>query len=811
VRLFISLAVCLAPAALVRADATPTPTPDPTYAALRGMKPDKTGVPVQDLVLTRDVIRLHFDSGTFYLLAPVEGRTLGAVFIGKGGWELTPATEGERRHLALLTEEKDFKSLVDTFERATLLFTDGTADEIRKATAGPAPAAAEAEKAGHVFDGYLAMQKKGLRSNLHLRLLADVLAGTPPDQGMFLASVDGKKLPAGLLAVDPKGIETLGLSPMLGGETTTFFTPGGFNPGFWYLSHAKTGRPPAPYLAVDGLHYAIDTRIEKNTDLAGTTVMDLEVKVPGLRVLPLALVRKLRVSSAAVAYADGPFRDVAFIQEDEKDDADTAVVLPEAPGVGSRIHVRLAYKGDEVLESHGDGNYRVRARESWYSNVGSFNDVATFDLTYHVPKRNQVVSVGQLVDSHVDEDAAVFHFRADDPVRVAGFNYGRFRKLARTDSGMVVQVFTNPGMPEFSEDIEEFFEHTKFDTGHLADSALADGVNAIRTCTHYFGPLPIKEVNITQQVDWFFGQSWPSLIYLPYVAFLDSTTRVQLGLMDVKEFVDEVGPHEMAHQWWGHQIGWDGYRDQWLSEGLAEFSAALVSQQTGGMKKYVSYFTRARAQILKKWPGNSYANWEVGPINLGWRLPEGDRQRGAYSAVVYTKGSYVPHMLRMMMRESGRPKTPGGKPADPDENFIAMMKDFTTSFAGKNPSNADFQKVVERHMTKPMNLTGDGKMDWFFREWLDGTEIPRYKYRLDGQPAGEGKFRLTGEITQSEVGPDFRMLVGIYGEFDEGRTALLARVPLVGASTLPLNVEMALPQRPKAIVLNALRDVLDRD
>ena len=78
-----------------------------------------------------------------------------------------------------------------------------------------------------------------------------------------------------------------------------------------------------------------------------------------------------------------------------------------------------------------------------------------------------------------------------------------------------------------------------------------------------------------------YGQSWPTLIFLPYDSLLDSTTRHFLGLQDTAEgaeFYNVVAVHEMAHQWWGHMVGWKTYHDQWLSEGIAEVSAALYLQ-----------------------------------------------------------------------------------------------------------------------------------------------------------------------------------------------------------------------------------------
>src|SRR5688500_17076149 len=89
-----------------------------------------------------------------------------------------------------------------------------------------------------------------------------------------------------------------------------------------------------------------------------------------------------------------------------------------------------------------------------------------------------------------------------------------------------------------------------------------------------------------------FGQSWPTLIYMPIFAYLDSTTRVRL--MGIRGGTDEfwkyVGPHEVAHQWWGHIVGWSTYRDQWISEGFAEFSASLYVQHAVGFDKFKEFW-----------------------------------------------------------------------------------------------------------------------------------------------------------------------------------------------------------------------------
>jgi hypothetical protein len=157
----------------------------------------------------------------------------------------------------------------------------------------------------------------------------------------------------------------------------------------------------------------------------------------------------------------------------------------------------------------------------------------------------------------------------------------------------------------------------------------------------------------------------------------------------------------------------------------------------------------------------------------------------------------------MMMWDGSSPK--------PDERFIALMQDFTRTYGGKLATTADFQSVVERHMTPGMNATGDGKMDWFFNQWVHGTEIPRYKADLKVAAGEAGKYRITGTIAQQEVSKDFRALVPIYVEFSKTESARVGVVPLVGQATVPVDVQIALPKKPKRVLINARGEVLARD
>jgi aminopeptidase N len=328
----------------------------------------------------------------------------------------------------------------------------------------------------------------------------------------------------------------------------------------------------------------------------------------------------------------------------------------------------------------------------------------------------------------------------------------------------------------------------------LMDKARAEAQLSMQLYSELFGGLPYGRIAMTQQPFPNFGQAWPMLVYMPITAYFDSTQRHALGI-DAANFFKFVAAHEVAHQWWGHIIGWKTYRDQWMSEGFSEFSASMFAQAVYKNEKFIEFWKEERELITTKNRTGKRPS-EVGGVYMGYRL-DTPKTGNVTRAMIYPKGAFILHMLRMMMWD---PKKSG------DARFSEMMKDFVKTYYNKNVTTQDFWNVVNKHMTSEMNIDGSGNMNWFFTQWVYGTSIPHYKldYRID--PAEDGQVRLSGRIIQTNVDSTFKMIVPVYADFD-GKVTRLGTMAVTGNSTTPA-FNIILPRKPKKIMLNYFEDVL---
>jgi aminopeptidase N len=156
--------------------------------------------------------------------------------------------------------------------------------------------------------------------------------------------------------------------------------------------------------------------------------------------------------------------------------------------------------------------------------------------------------------------------------------------------------------------------------------------------------------------------------------------------------------------------------------------------------------------------------------------------------LVYQKGAWILHMLRILMLDLRTMN---------EDRFTGMLQEFYRTYNGGRVSTADFQRMVERHMGAPM--------DWFFKQWVYGTDLPTYRVAYKTEPAGNGQYRVKLRVEQQDVSDDFQMSVPVALDLGERRTARV-RVTVKGPSSeleLPL-----LAAEPKGLRFADLEAVL---
>ena len=796
------------------------------YQELRSLHAGEQWAAAENVTWKRDAGTFTFKDGRLTFAAPVAGHVVAAVFIGLGAFELDPPTAMDEHQIARFTKQP---KLVDDFREAVFFFTDHSWEELGKLVhlqsgggdseaAGKLLEAAE-RKYQETFNEWWSNEAKDypVLRNVAARMVADL--SDPSSQGFFLADLKTEHY-SDLLYQISWNRDSL-LQPFFSsGEEVMLMqykhdAPSEWLSGFHLAAeYARTPHPEHRRPLAHCREERIDAEISKDNHISATAQIEFEVRGGTPRVVPMNLQGVLRISSVT----DEAGGKVAFIQEDRKLDSDPWVILPEPVAAGKVYKMKIAYEEDStrdsrIIHQQGSGLYYVTARESWYPSFGAFDDRTHFRLHFTSPKKFKFVATGHLVSSEKNKDSLETEWESEIPYSVVGFNYGDFVEAHKSDTNLTVTAYTGREPPDVLKGIAAAMETGGFqpgqagqlgqtnaeaqtgilvggfNTAHMAGYAAAESYQAFKLFEAYFGELPFKSVSVTEQPVMGYAQSWPTLIFLPFDSLLDSTTRNSLRLSasaEAREFYNIVAVHEMSHQWWGHMVGWKTYHDQWLSEGFADFSAGLYLR-TFEPKKVRSFWDLKRKWLLSN-NGAGHRPVDVGPVWLNYQTNSYLEPRNSYF-LIYYKGAYILEMLRLLMEDP--------RSQNPDAGFIAMMHDFVKTYTARNPSTEDFRQIVEKHLRQPM--------DWFFNEWVYGTETPRYDFGYELKDGPDGKPLLHLSLTQSEVSDNFEMKVPVYIYID-GTPRRLGFLGVKGHNTTTADVP--LPVRPEKVTLDEYHSVL---
>lgn len=713
---------------------------------------------VVNLVLHRDPAEILLIDGTLYLLTPVGGRTVGAVFRGAAKITMTPPHPAEQEAMQRLINAP---ALDDSVTEIVLLFSDSTLGELRGLQFGPG--GYPDELASNVRDAV-----ESLRGRQDRTYSASVLASLLNDEpdGFFLAHLrraHGSKL---LFQIDPAIAESVQLFKPSSGivhySNWTLVTqfaralPGAAASSQWHFRH-RVGTP----------RFQIEVWLQPtpgaDLDFAAVAHVTLAADEAVGPWLYFGLHPELMIDSAR--WGDGSAVETFKV----KDNDDLWVRAPHRLAPGDSAAFTVFYHGN-LIDRYDDWFY-IDPSADWFPSNRQGDAAAMYDLTFHSPAWYLIASVGERTDSTVDGKVLTTRWVTKRPSPFATFNLGLFKLYhAEFEGAPPLDVM-------ISEEAHRTMRNRLHDQGymllaqsHMSETVAADVSNSLKWFTNAFGQ-PLFDHYYVTEIPYFEGVSFPGMIDLSWVTFQNTA---------LDGFDEFFRAHEVAHQWWGNGVRPATYRDAWLSEGFATFSGLWYLQSIRKGNKEYFRFLDEYFRNIKDIRDRTGATW------LGYR--NGSRQAGyGYQALIYEKGAWIVHMLRVLMLDLNTAK---------DDRFSAMMRDFHDTYAARSATTDDFQAIVEKHVGTPM--------DWFFNQWVKGTTIPSYRVAWKNETTPEGQ-RVRLRVTQEGVSPEFQAWVLVSADLGGSRFAHF-RIRVHGGQTEYTSPLLPAPAR--SVTFNELHSVL---
>jgi hypothetical protein len=800
------------------------------YLRLRSVGLDPARVyRIREATIDREDLHVSIEDGTIAFLQAIDGHVTGAFFTGSGDVLLNPPNRVERTSLSLFTGSA---ILEENFTSAFFRFNDDTAAEL-KPFLRPAE---DTQEFVNQWDSTV----RNLSSADALRLVASALNTPQRPEGapsyargtdhLLRMRVEGEHLGVFDVIFDSEASEPISVGGLAIKDGVPYFD-------LWTSFATSSMRKAGVELSerADVGQYRIQATVTPPQRLSAVAEVTLTMRTPGQRVLFFQLSRFLKVTEV-----DGEGHPLEFLQNDALEGSALArngddligVVFPQAPAPGTKLTLKFTYSGD-VLGDAGGGLLYVGARGDWYPSRGM--QMSHFDLEFRYPEKWTLVATGKQEGEEKEGEQRVAHWVSERAMPLAGFNVGRYERSTAKAGPAEVDVYAAPGVeaafhrasspdmvPDpFGQPMADMSIEGRNPVPRVvpapppapepqrnAERMANSAARALQIYAKLFGPYPYSRLALSQNPG-HSSQGWPGLVFLSSYAFLSVPERsiAHLSPWDELVYRDFMQLHETAHQWWGDLIVWRTYRDQWLLEALANYSALMVLEQPrpGDVHQILEHY---RDELAAKQPnGESIA--DAGPVTLGGRLNSSHFPRG-FDAVSYGRGTWLLHMLRMLMKDASEPPRHGGRlrnaaEVSSEEPFLRGLRVLRQRFEGSAISTGDFVRIMAEQLPPAARYEGKPSLDWFLDGWVNGNSLPSFTLD-DVKFARKSSGRVaSGTVVEGNAPPDLVTPVPVYAVTTAGRNVYLGRV---WADSEKTSFHLPVPADTRKLVLDPFQTIL---
>lgn len=638
---------------------------------------------VRELEFASSGAKVYFTEGILSFATPVDGHRIAAVFstdqVDAGDGEVIsfPPAAAERASLARFTQSPN---LDQHFNSALLYFADDIAQnllkQIHQHPLHPAP-----EMASNLARSLGDPLRKGA-GEIDVRIARSILDHHSPANGFLYGMMASSRLGPFDLIIQPEMRDSLVLGRLTKNPAGQSFFQiwSAFNPARAHLDKPVSEPPPDYQIS----HYRLDTTIKPNLSMTLAADFDYQADSDDGAVISLLLTPRLRVTGATI---DGAPAAVLFHDSPRTTDVSGTssflLVNAEELAPGTRHRVHINYQGT-VINRLPDGSYFVDDRNAWYPFVEPM--LTSFDLTFRCPETLRLMCTGEPLADEVVGGQRMVHRVSAAPEALAGFNLGEYQVSTAESPPYRIQICSIPATAPAPD---------------LAEQT----ASILRYYTATWVPLPGHNMSVTP-IEGYFGQGFPGLIYLSTMSYLRQRDR-PLGLRypSFDSFFSQLLlPHELAHQWWGNIVTPADYHSEWIVEAMANYAALQYLEQAQGHAALETVLASYRADLTTPRSDGELID-SNGPVTFGPRLLT-NFGLPAWHDVLYEKGTWIFHMLRMRMG---------------DARFREFQLRLLHDFARKPLSNDDLRQEAAHFI--PANQP-DRQLNGFFDTLVYDTGIP---------------------------------------------------------------------------------------
>ncbi len=761
---------------------------------------------VENTVFKKDIATFTLKTGNLYFVKSAEGVVSMAVFIGEGVSKIEPVRPMDRRTLAIASEEHLHKRIDGavnvSFTEMLIVSFDGTLDKLRAGTT-PARSPDVARASSLLVDRMKVLQNQEIGFDISLvERIAGLTEGplyldfnTTPHGWLGFFYGPEVQVEVLLAARDKIGMFDI-LRPLIRTHRMEDYGPSGE-----YVAIPVADQKDR----IDTRKYRMDVTIPDLNHF----LVEVDVTFAPLRD-NLPVVNFDLVNNIAGVKSTDEAKPLHLLKvTDDKGDPlpflhrkNRVIIIPKAPLERSREYTYHFSIDEETIIQISSVHYQVLNTYPWFPQHGYNGGQYEMDWTIKAKKPLRATGSGRIVEDKPDGQFNVTRLVLDQPVQFPSLIFGQYQKaddVYKTLEGKEVSLSTFSS-PTATYTITDSDVVSALTDGRQRSplsyeltvptskpkSVLQEAKDILKFCESLYGPYPFTSLQVAQMAPYQgYGQAPPAFVQLTGEAFMNPAAEVKVGeyLLDFSgyklDFFHEFFSHEISHQWWGHALQWVSDEDQWLSESFAEYTAGLYIMQYLGMDRFQGKLKEWRDEARKADPHApiAWAN-NLSGDNAGiWRI-----------GLIYNKGPYVLHMLRMQVGH---------------DNYFKAMKNAIAKYRG--------QQVTTDQVKREIEAVVGYKLDYFFEQWYRNTGIPVFDYKTSLHLADDGKWVANITTTQRDKANFKIVSMPVFFHFGKDKVVVKER-PILKAEDL---YQVKLPEKPERITLDdnktLLADIISQD